>query len=59
MIAKYKEVKEHAEMIKGQQQDAESQLEKIKTEKVIASAKSREFSSAISREKTKIHWAID
>jgi len=59
MIAKYREVKEHYTMIKGQHKDAESQLEKIKTEKVIATAKSREFSAAISREKTKIHWAID
>ena len=54
MVAKYREVKEHATMIKGQQVDAEAQLEKIKTEKLIASAKSREFSRAIAREKTKI-----
>ena len=59
MIAKYKEVKDHAKMIMGQKKDAESQLEKIKTEKTIATAKSREFSVAIQREKTKIHWAID
>lgn len=46
-------------MIKSQKTDAESQLDKIKTEKTIQSEKSREFSVAIQREKTKIHWAID